>query len=429
MWKWINSCCIFIVLQDLQYVLNVNPVCIPKSLTLKAVQNFEPALLAKTDKRHGSFVRKSLLEKMNAKLHIPLSVFVSNGEVFIAYGVNHRVRKLLRNDQIVSIAGDGSRGYGGSDGQLATLSQLSYPSGVVVSSSNQVYITEEDNHPIRKIDRHGIISTIAGNGIGGYNGDNQLAIHAQLYYPHGLFVNDEEEIYFCDGGNCRVRKIDRFGMISTIAGNGGQGYNGDDILATTAQLKHPTGVFVYKNEVYISDTNNHRIRKVLKNGIIKTIAGNGTCGYNGDDQLAINACLYYPEGIFAHNDIVYFSDYNNHRVRLILPNGMIKTIAGNETGGTTGNGKLAIGSQIKCPSGLFADDSGIYICCENSVVRKVGFNGMLTTIVGTGKHGYSEDVPFDFSKYPHIGPRKKKSMIKPFPHAYRDLIVICVEMD
>ena len=310
---------------------------------------------------------------MNAKLHNPLSVFVSNDEVFIADSVNHRVRKLLRNGQIVTIAGDGNKGSGG-DGQLATCSQLNYPTSVVVSSSNQVYISEEDNHRIRKIDQHGIISTIAGNGIGGYNGDGQLAIHAQLYYPHGLFVNDDEEVYFCDGGNCRVRKIDRFGMISTIAGNGtpsgGQGYNGDGILATTAQLKYPTNVFVFKNEAYISDTNNCRIRKVLQNGIITTIAGTGEIGYNGDDQLAINAHLSFPDGLFVHNDRIYFSDFNNHLVRMILPNGMLNTIAGNGTGGNNGDGKLSVEAQLLRPTGLFVDDSGIYIC-GNSVIRKL----------------------------------------------------------
>jgi len=209
---------------------------------------------------------------MNAKVSRPDSVFVSNGEVFIADRYNHRVRKLLRNGQIVSIAGVGSMG----DGQLATRSQLNFPKAVFVSSLNQVYISEDGR--IRKIDRHGIISTIAGTGEEGYNGDDQLAIHAELEGNLGLFVTDDEEVYICDHGNHRVRKIDRFGVISTIAGTGEAGYNGDGILATDARLYYPSNVYIYKNEIYISDTFNQRIRKVLQNGIITTIAGTGEIG-------------------------------------------------------------------------------------------------------------------------------------------------------
>ena len=371
---------------------------------------------------------------MNAKLCDPVGVFVSNGEVFIADTGNHRVRKLLRNGQMVTIAGKGSGGYGDDD-QLATRSQLNFPNSVVVSSSNQVYISEEGNHRIRKIDRDGMISTIAGTGEEGYNGDNQLAIHAQLNCPQGLFVTEDEEVYFCDNGNNRVRKIDSFGVISTIAGigtldNGGQGYNGDDILATTAQLNCPTNVFVYKNEIYISDTDNHRIRKVLQSGIIKTIAGTGQEGYNGDDQPAVYSTMYYPEGICVHNDRIYFSDFKNNRVRKILPNGIIKTIVGNGNRGISEDGKLATDFEIVRPVGIFVNDSGIYISFDQDMrIRKVDGNDIITTIVGTGEEGYSGDVLFDFHKYPHIGPRKKKQLIKPFPHAYHDLIVVCVEID
>ena len=363
---------------------------------------------------------------MNANLCYPWSVFVSNGEVFIADTYNHRVRKLLRNGQIVTIAGDGNIAPGGDDGdgELATYSQLNYPIGIAVSTSNQVYISEDCNYKIRKIDRHGIISTIAGTGVRGYNGDNQLAVHAQLYFPRGLFVTEDEEVYFCDMGNHRVRKIDRFGMISTIAGNGEEGYNGDDLLATNAKLHFPSSVYVYNNEVYITDTKNNRIRKVLQNGIITTIAGTGEKGYNGDDQPAFYSKLYFPSTICVHNDQVYFSDHYNHRVRKILPNGTIKAVAGNGSKGNGGDGNLAIEAELKYPTGLFLDDSGIYICCnQDSRIRKVDSNGIIRTIVGTGEYGYSGDVPFDFQKFPHIGPRKKQ-LIQPFPKALHDILII-----
>ena len=258
-------------------------------------------------------------KKMNALVKCPSGVFVSNGEVFICDMYNHRVRKLLGNGQIVTIAGDGTKGYNG-DHRLATEAQLDCPSGVVVSSSNQVYISEEENHRIRKIDRNGVISTIAGTGLCGYNGDDQLAVHASVSEPRGLLV------YFCDEGNDQVRKIDRNGMISTIAGNGIRGYNGDDILATDAQLYCPLSIFVYKHEIYFTDFSNHRIRKVLQNGMITTIAGTGMYGYNGEDQPATSAELREPYGIHVYNDRVYFSDCNSHRVRMILPTGSSKQL-------------------------------------------------------------------------------------------------------
>jgi len=134
--------------------------------------------------------------------------------VFIADTNNHRVRKLLRNGHIVTIAGNGTRGYSG-DGQLATDAQLSRPFAVFVSSSNQVYISEWSGHRIRKIDRNGIISTIVGTGKEGYNGEDQLAVNAMIDCPWGLFVTEDEEVLFADWRNGRVRKIDRHGVIST----------------------------------------------------------------------------------------------------------------------------------------------------------------------------------------------------------------------
>ena len=130
-----------------------------------------------------------------------------------------------------------------------------------------------------------------------------------------------------------------------------------------------------------------------------------------------------PNGILVHNDRIYFSDQDNHRVRMVLPNGIIKTIAGNGIKGNVGDGNLAIKAELRTPTGLFVDDSGIYICfCDDMRIRKVDSNRIIRTIVGTGKYGYSGDVPFDFQQYPHIGPRKK-SLIKPFLKVLYDITI------
>ena len=366
-------------------------------------------------------------KKMNAEISYPWAVFVSNGEVFICDSGNNCVRKVLATGQIVTITGKGLGGYLAHDeNRLATDVQLYRPMSVVVSSSDQVYISDED-YLIRKIDRNGIMSTIAGAGrwygnqCGG-NGDGKLAIDARLYEPRGLFVTDDEEVFICDYGKGRVRRIDRNGMISTVAGTCIEGYNGDEKLASDAQLNSPTSVFVHRNEIYITDTHNRRILKVLQNGIIKTIAGTGENGYNGDDQPATSANLSQPQGLYVHNDHIYFSDCFNHRIRVILPNGIIKTVAGTVKTGYNGDEISAIEAKLEFPAGIFVDDSGIYIACKDARIRKIDCNGIISTIVGTGKEGYSGDVPFDFHKYPHIGP-KKKPLIKPFPKSFHDIVI------
>ena len=357
-------------------------------------------------------------------LHYPTSVFVSNGEIFIADSGNHRVRKLLRNGHIVTIAGTGVKGYNG-DGILATDAQLYLPSSVFVSSSNQVYISEDLGQRIRKIDQFGIISTIAGTGEFGYNGDDQLAVNAQLNDPCGLFVTDEEEVLFCDYENYRVRKIDRHGMIRTIAGNGDE--DGTSTFATSTSLK-PTSVFVHKNEIYVVDYLHSQIRKIDKNGIISTIAGTGRKGYNGDDILATSADIYIPVSVFVYNDEIYFTERESKRVRKIDRNGIISTIAGNGKGGKSGDGELAINAKLIYVQGLSVTEESV-IFVDNDRIRKINqHSGIISTIVGTDNAGYSGDVEFDFQRYPHIGP-KKKTTIKPFTYHYHDLVVKCLSLD
>ena len=348
-------------------------------------------------------------------LTTPVSVFVSNGELFVVDLDNYRVLKMLRHGQIVTICGSGVKGYAG-DGQLATNAQLTRPNCVFVSSSNQVYIS--DCNVIRKIDRNGIISTIAGTEKGGYNGDDQLAVKAQINTPDGLFVTEDEEVLFCDFNNHRVRKIDRFGMIKTIAGTGGRGYNGDGILATSAQLNAPTSVFQYKNEIYISDYDNGRIRKVDRHGIISTIAGGSDLSsipvFNGDDKLEK---VKRPDTLFIVNDEIYFSDQNDHCVKKILTTGMIKIIAGTGKRGCE-DGILAIHTSLFSPHEIFIDEqSQVYIADSfNNRIRKIDQHGMISTIVDKT----IDIIPCDIQKYPHIGPRKKHPFAS-FSTQYHDI--------
>jgi len=367
----------------------------------------------------------------------PNGVLVSNGEVFICDTFNHRVRKILRNGQIVTICGTGVCGSNG-DGQPAINAQLSHPFSLAITSSNHVYISDMKQHCIRMIDSHGVISTIAGNGNGGFNGDDQLAIHATLNNPRGLCQVDGQ-ILFCDSGNHRVRKINRWGMISTICGNGKDGFNGDGQLAINSSLSNPSGVFQCGNDIYIADTGNGRIRKIDRHGIISTIAGVDTkhdmysSTYSGDGMYATEVSIHGPLSVLVHNDHIYYSDSEKHRVRKIDRKGIVTTLAGNGKSGTPQDSILARKSKLNCPSGMFMDESNcMYIADRmNSCIEKVDEKGFITIIAGTignlwesfTRSRYSGDVPFDFGKYPHIGPTKKQFTIKPFPKAYHDLII------
>jgi len=210
-------------------------------------------------------------------------------------------------------------------------------------------------------------------------------------------------------------------------------------LATAASLNFPASVCQNKHEIYIADSSNHRIRMVDRNGIISTIAGTGLQGYNGDDILATDADFGEPDSVFVHNDQVYFSDLHNGRIRKILPNGIIKTVAGTGKIGRNGEDltnsstvswiftdgdKLATKCKLHLPRGICIDsDSQVLYFADtfNNTVSKIDQNGMMRRVVGTGTCGYSGDVPFDFHQYPHIGPRRKKPTIKSFPHALYDL--------
>jgi hypothetical protein len=172
------------------------------------------------------------------------------------------------------------------------------------------------------ISRIGIITTIAGTDVSGYNGDNIQATSAKLNYPRGIFVTSDNTIYISDYDNHRIRTISPTGIITTIAGTGYGGYNGDNIQATSARLYYPWSIFVTSdNSVYISDNENHRIRKVSPNGIISTIVGTGSYGYNGDNIQATSAQLNYPWCVFVTSDnILFIADRNNYRVRkIVLP--------------------------------------------------------------------------------------------------------------
>ena len=311
----------------------------------------------------------------SAQLFFPWGVFVdASGNVYVADESNNRIRKVTPSGNITTVAGTGVAGYNG-DGISATNAQLNYPEGVFMDGSGNLYIA--DGYRIRKVTPSGNITTVAGTGTAGYNGDGILATTAKLNLPYGLFVDASGNLYFADVLNHRVRKVTAStGIITTIAGTGVAGYNGDGIAATTAQLDRPWGVFGdASGNVYIPDYLNNRIRKVNTSGNITTIAGTGTAGYNGDGILATTAQINGPWGVCVDaSDNVYIADYLNNRIRKVdVSTGIISTIAGTGVAGYNGDGILATTAQLNIPFGVFVDASGnLYIGDRgNNRIRKV----------------------------------------------------------
>ena len=304
-------------------------------------------------------------------------------------------------DIITTISGNGlpTGGYC-CDSELAIHAILNYPFSLRPNSLGDIIFSDAFNQRIRKIDHStGIITTIAGTGVGGYSGDSGLAVNAQLFLPSGIIIDSHDNIYLADAGNMVVRKIDgATNIITTIAGNGISGDFGDNGLAINAQLNGPCGLCFDKfGNIIIADEHNNKIRKVdISTGIITTIAGTGIMGYSGDSALAINAELNRP-GLLSIDSLgsVFFSDVYNSVIRKIdVSTGIITTIAGNGTSGFFCDNGQAIDAEFWLPIGLFIDkQQNIYIADdENGAVRKINAStGVITTIAGIGVPGYSGD--------------------------------------
>ncbi|MEO6540212.1 MAG: NHL repeat-containing protein, partial [Ferruginibacter sp.] len=307
--------------------------------------------------------------------------------------------QLCKAQIITTIAGTGVAGYNG-DGIAAITAQINLPNGLVFDAAGNMYIGDLVNQRIRKIDvSTGFISTIAGTGTGGYNGDGILAVNAQINNPTALVFDGNGDLYFSDRFNHRVRKITMsLGIISTVAGTGTGGFNGDGIVATTAQLNWPNNVsFDATGDLFIADWQNYRARKVDKNtGIISTIAGTGVSGYNGDGIAATTAQLGGPAAIIFDNaGNTFISDYSGARIRKITKStGLISTIAGNGTFGYNGDGIAATTALLNgCWSLRFDAAENMYVGdAGNHRVRKITKStGLISTIAGTGTNGYNGD--------------------------------------
>jgi sugar lactone lactonase YvrE len=352
--------------------------------------------------------------------------------------LGNRVNAATTKGIIETVAGVGTPGYSGNGGP-ALNAKLRQPTSIAIDSAGNLYFADSPNDVIRKVDVTGNISTIAGTGSHGYSGDGGLATSAKLNIPRGIAFDNNGNLYIADSENHRIRKVDRDGKISTVAGTGTAEYSGDGGLATSASLNRPVAVtFDSKGNLLITDRLNSCIRMIDSvTGIISTIAGTGIAGYSGDGGPAATAQLYYPVGIAVDSSgYLYIADTTNKRIRKVDPltgkistvkaqlkypseiavdsagnlyfesldnyhnilkvenaTGNLITVAGMETSGYSGDGGLATSALLNSPAGLAIDSAGnLYFADQmNHRIRKVAFAAApsaptnLTTTAGTAK--------------------------------------------
>jgi sugar lactone lactonase YvrE len=301
---------------------------------------------------------------------------------------------------ITSPVGTGKPGYSG-DGGPAAKADLNQPFELVHDAAGNLIFSDTGNHAIRRVDRAtGNITTIAGTGRKGFAGDGGPATAAQLDEPYGLTLAADGTVYFADRLNARVRRVDgRTGIISTLAGTGEKASTGDGGPAAKAALVEPNGVALDRagRTLFIADVAGHRLRAVdLASGTIRTVAGDGTGKHVGDGGPASAAKLSGPRAVkVAADGTVLVLERNGNTLRAIRPtDGVIQTLAGTGKKGYSGDGGPAIAATFDGPKEMALDGAGnVYIVdTENQAIRRIDARtGTILTVAGNGKRGGAGD--------------------------------------
>jgi sugar lactone lactonase YvrE len=315
----------------------------------------------------------------------------SEGNIFISHRSKNRIRKIDKKGIITTVAGNGEAGFSG-DGGPALGASLNNPAGLTFDKKGNLYIADRNNHRIRKVSSQGIITTVAGNGVADFDGDDGPATEASLNLPSDVACDAQGNLYISDRSSHRIRKVDSHGIITTFAGLGVPWFGGDNDLALDAFLKFPFGIALdQQGNLYIADRGNNQIRKVDNDGIITTVAGDGLFASRGDQGPATQANLAYPTDVVVDKKgNLYIADRNNSLVRKVTPLGIISTIAG--TGETHFNGDQGLATQtnldLPFALALSPDEENLYIVDRSHFrIRKLNFqNQRMETIAGNGKN-------------------------------------------
>jgi len=318
-----------------------------------------------------------------ARFNNPSGIAIdSSGTMYIGDPTNQRIRKITSAGVVTTLAGNGTIG---STNGTGTNSNFNYPQGVAVDSTGNVYVADGDNCCIRKITPAGVVTTFAGQTTPGFA--NGTGTNATFRVPQGIAVDSVGNLYITDNQNHSIRKITPDGIVSTLAGNGTVGATND--TGTNATFQFPNGIAVDSTgNVYVVDRNNHLIRKISPGGVVTTLAGQTTAG--SADGNGTSAQFKFPKGIALDSaGNVYVGDFNNQRIRKITPGGVVTTLAGSGFGYADGTGTNA---SFRGPNGLTIDSSGtLYLADEpDHRIRRITSTGVVTTIAGDGTAGYND---------------------------------------
>jgi len=325
----------------------------------------------------------------NASLDFPYSMAKdAGGNLYVSEFYGHRIRKITPAGTITTFAGTGIAGYNG-DGIAAKTALLNYPTGIALDPAGNLVVADGGNNRVRAVSPAGIISTIAGTGVVGYTGNGGPALLATFNQPWGVTYDSSGNLFITDIGNCVVRIVNTAGIINAYAGNAVCGYGGDNGPATSANLNFPRGMVKVGGDLYIADTDNYRVRKVNAAGTITTFAGNGVNGFSGDGGLATLAEIARPRSLAFHGQTVYIGNAGKQRVRSVpLSTGIINTYVGSSFG-YDGDGNPLLSSQFAGIGGLLFDSTGALLIADggNGRVRKTS-SGAMKTVAG----GYIGDT-------------------------------------
>jgi len=333
----------------------------------------------------------------SAQFNYPISVTVDRaGNVYVADFGNQRIRKISRDGVVITLAGDGIAGNTNGAGVLA---RFNGPAGITIDGNRNLYVADEFNRLIRKITPEGVVSTWAGDGKFGYV--DGRGVEAEFANPQFIVSDAPGNLYLTDGLYNKIRKIDRHTVVTTLAGTGYPGIV--DGPAATAQFHVPTGISVDMNgtNVYVSDEFNQRIRKIGPDGKVSTLAGFGMGLTPGGymDGPGIHANFQNPQGLSVDAfGVLYVADYYNNRIRKISTEGFVSTMAGTGTAGHADGPGITV--HFEWALDLTIDRSGnIYVLDEgNRLIRKITPKGIVSVFAGSGLQG-TIDGPGVFAQF------------------------------
>ena len=308
------------------------------------------------------------------------------GNILVPDKFNHRIRKIDTKGVVNTIAGNGTAAYAG-ENVAAAASSIALPSSVAVDSTSIIYFAEQGARRIRKILPNGQMVTVAGIGIPTL-GDGGPVASSLVIDPYGLAVAPDGTVYISDNNDHRIRRVSPDGIINTFAGTGVPGYSGDNGPAALAQFNGPRAVALDANgNVFVSDSDNNAVRMITPDGTISTVAGTGVAGSGGDLGPASQAQLQSPAGLgFDSSGNLYIADFGNNRLRMVDLNGMITTLAGDGTAVDAIDGAPATASSLASPADVAFDGNGNVIVSSfgTARIRMVAPDGTMTTIAGGG---------------------------------------------